>query len=129
MAHFMTNPTVDPESVVQRQLDAFNARDVEVLVAVYAQDAQLFEHPARLLASGSAELRERFAARFQEPNLHATLLRRIVSGAFVVDHERVARTFPEGAGEIELVMIYEVRNGAIARSWTIRGPKTIGLAS
>jgi hypothetical protein len=125
----MTNPTIDPESVVQRQLDAFNARDVEALVEVYAPDAQMFEHPAKLLASGSAELRERFTARFREPNLHATLLRRIVSGAFVVDHERVARTFLEGAGEIELVMIYEVRSGAIARSWTIMGPKTTAIAN
>jgi GNAT superfamily N-acetyltransferase len=124
----MAQPADDPESVVQRQLDAFNARDVEALVAAYAPDAQLFEHPAKLLASGSAELRERFAARFREPNLHATLLRRIVSGAIVVDHERVTRTFPEGPGEIELVMIYEVRNGAIARSWTIMGPKTIAAA-
>ena len=124
----MTNATNDPEAVVQRQLDAFNARDVEALVAVYAPEAELFEHPARLMAGGSAELRERFAARFREPNLHATLLRRIVSGAFVVDYERVTRTFPEGPGEIELVMIYEVRDGAIARAWTIAGPKTIAAA-
>jgi hypothetical protein len=53
------------------------------------------------------------------------LLSRIVSGAIVVDHERVTRTFPEGAGQAELVMIYEVQNGKIARAWSIAGPKTI----
>ena len=68
----------DPEAVVQRQLDAFNARDVDALLAVYAEDAQMFEHPATLLATGSAALRGRFTNRFREPNLHAALMRRIV---------------------------------------------------
>jgi hypothetical protein len=114
-----------PETVVQRQLDAYNARDVEALLEIYAEDAQLFEHPAALIASGSAALRERFAARFEEPNLHATLLNRIVMGPVVVDHELVRRTFPEGAGTIELIMTYEVHDGRIARSWSIVGPKTL----
>jgi GrpB-like predicted nucleotidyltransferase (UPF0157 family) len=118
----------ETESVVQRQLDAFNARDIDALLAVYADDAQLFEHPAKLLASGSAEIRPRFVLRFQEPNLHAALLKRIVAGAMVVDHEKVSRTFPEGAGEIELVMIYEVKEGRIAKAWTITGAKKIFAA-
>ena len=70
-------PTENPAvATVQRQLDAYNAKDLDVLVSIYADDAQLFEHPATLLASGTAELRKRFAARFQEPNLHALLLNR-----------------------------------------------------
>ncbi|HYC70259.1 MAG TPA: nuclear transport factor 2 family protein [Opitutaceae bacterium] len=109
------NPQVQPDAVVQRQLDAYNARDLGALLAIYADDAQLFEHPDKLLARGTAALRERFAARFREPNLHAALRQRIVAGPFVVDHETVARTFPEGPGEIDLVIIYEVREGRIAR--------------
>lgn len=114
-----------PESVVQRQLDSFNQRDIAGLLSVYASDAQLFEHPATLLASGSEELRTRFVARFAEPNLHATLLKRIVSGPIVVDHETVTRTFPEGPGEIDLVMIYEVKDSQITRAWTIAGTKRL----
>jgi hypothetical protein len=113
------------EFVVQRQLDAYNARDIDALLAVYASDAQLFEHPSKLIASGTAELRQRFAPRFEESNLHATLLNRIVAGALVVDHERVTRIFPEGAGEVELIMIYEVKEGRIVKAWTIPGAKTI----
>jgi hypothetical protein len=120
----MKNPT-SPEIVVQKQLDAFNSRDVDALLSAYAEDAQLFEHPSTLLATGSAELRKRYAVRFQEANLHATLLNRIVAGACVVDHEKVTRTFPEGAGEAELVMIYEVKNDRITRAWSIAGAKTV----
>jgi hypothetical protein len=114
-----------PEIIVQRQLDAFNARDVAALLATYADDAGLFEHPDKLLARGAAALRERFTARFQEPNLHAALQRRIVMGNFVFDHEIVTRTFPEGPGTLEVVMIYEVQAGRIARSWSLAGAKTL----
>jgi hypothetical protein len=113
------------EAVVQRQLDAYNARDVDALLAIYADNAQTFEHPATLLASGSAALRERFTARFQEPNLHAKLLKRMVMGNIVVDHEQVTRTFPEGPGTLELVMIYQVQGARIIKAWSIPGPKTL----
>ena len=123
----MTNPVVnsDPASVVQRQLDAYNAKNLDALLAIYADDAEIYEHPDKLLAKGTAALRERFAVRFQEPNLHAALLHRIVGGDTVIDHERVTRTFPEGPGTIELTMIYEVKAGRITRAWTIPGPKTV----
>jgi hypothetical protein len=118
----------DPAAVVQRQLDAYNARDVDALMAIYAADAALYEHPDKLLAKGAAVLRERFAVRFQEPNLHAALLHRTVAGDIVVDHERVTRTFPEGPGTLELVMIYEVKAGHITRAWTIPGVKVLSLS-
>ena len=119
----------DPEVVVQRQLDAYNARDVDALLATYADDAQTFEHPSKLLASGSVQLRERFRGRFQEPNLHAALIKRVVMGNIVVDHEKVTRTFPEGPGTLELMMIYDVQNGRIARAWSIVGPKMLDAKS
>ena len=113
------------EAVVQAQLDAYNAHDVEALVATYAEDARLFEHPATLLASGATQLRERFALRFGEPNLHAQLKQRLVMGRFVVDHELVTRTFPEGTGTVELVATYEVINEKIANAWFLSGPKVL----
>ena len=119
----------DPAAVVQRQLDAYNARDVDALLATYADDAQTFEHPSKLLASGSVQLRERFRGRFQEPNLHAALIKRVVMGNIVVDHEKVTRTFPEGPGTLELLMIYDVQNGRIARAWSIVGTKRLDAKS
>ena len=113
------------EATVQRQLDAYNAKNVGALMAVYAEDAQQFEHPSKLLANGATEIRARFEARFKEPNLHARLVKRIVSGNIVIDHEVITRTFPEGAGKIELVAIYEVMNDKIAKARFISGEKTL----
>ncbi|OYW74175.1 MAG: steroid delta-isomerase [Verrucomicrobia bacterium 12-59-8] len=119
------NTDTTAEALIQRQIDAYNAHDLDALLATYAEDAQLFEHPATLLASGHSQLRTRFALRFQEPNLHAHLLNRILIDRFVIDHERVTRTFPEGTGTIDLVATYEIVDGKIINAWFLSGPKTL----
>ena len=119
------NTSSAPEAVVQRQLDAYNARDLDAWLATYAEDAQQFEHPAKLLASGHAEMRARTAPRFTEPKLHARLLHRAVMGQVVIDHEEVTRSFPEGQGRIELVCIYQVSDGRIQTASFVFGEKQI----
>ena len=119
------NTLITAKDLVQKQLDAYNAHDLDALLATYAEDARLFEHPATLLATGTTELRDRFALRFQEPNLHAHLLNRILMDRFVIDHERVTRTFPEGPGTMELIATYEVVDGKIINAWFLAGPKTL----
>ncbi|MGY4830192.1 nuclear transport factor 2 family protein [Sphaerotilaceae bacterium SBD11-9] len=114
-----------PEAVVQRQLDAYNARDLGAWLATYAEDAQQFEYPAKLLTTGHAEIAARTGPRFKEPNLHARLLQRAVMGHMVIDHEHVTRTFPEGPGRIELVCIYEVLHGRIQTASFKFGEKTL----
>ncbi|MFT3870314.1 MAG: nuclear transport factor 2 family protein [Nibricoccus sp.] len=121
----MIKTPITSESVVQRQLEAFNARDLTALLSIYADDAELFEYPSKLVARGTEELRARFSARFAEPNLLAKLVHRIVVGTTVIDHEIVTRTFPEGAGTLELVMIYEINEGRIAKAWSIPGEKRL----
>ena len=102
-----------PAAVVQRQLDAYNARDIDALLATYAADARQYEHPGTLLATGADQIRQRMVQRFLESNLHARLVQRAVMGNLVIDHEVVTRTFPEGSGTVEMVCIYEVREGMI----------------
>lgn len=117
--------TETPESVVQAQLDAYNARDVEAILRTYAEDARHYEYPGNLLAEGVLQLRERFRVRFAEPNLRARLIRRTVVGSTVIDHEEVSRTFPEGTGTLELVAIYVVREGRIVEARFISGPRIL----
>jgi hypothetical protein len=118
-----------PEIVVQRQLDAYNAKDLEAWVATYAADAQQYEHPGKLVASGHGEIRARAAARFTEPHLHAQLIQRTVMGSVVIDHENVTRDFPEGLGHIELVCIYVVERGLIQTASFVFGPPVLATSS
>lgn len=105
-----------PEQVVQRQLDAYNAKDVRAWLAAYHPDAKHFELHGARLACGHAELQQRIEARFAEPDLHAHLISRSVMGNIVVDHERITRNFPDGRGHVEMICIYEVAGEVIVKA-------------
>jgi GNAT superfamily N-acetyltransferase len=107
---------------VQKQLEAYNAKDIDAFMAWWAEDCQYYEFPSRLLASGAAAIRDRHITRFKEPNLFAALIRRIAVANVVVDQETVTRTFPEGPGEVDVVAIYEVEDGKISKAWFKMGP-------
>jgi putative hydrolase of HD superfamily len=114
-----------PLAVVQAQLDAFNARDIEALMRAYAPDAEQFALHGERLATGHAEIRPRYVARFKEPDLHARLLSRTVMGNFVTDLELITRNFPEGVGTLEMLCIYEVVDGRIRRASFAPGAMTL----
>lgn len=94
-------------------------------MSFWAEDARVYEHPSKLLANGGSEIRERHIARFAEPNLHGKLVNRMVQGNCVIDQELVTRTFPEGPGTIEVIAIYEVRDGKIANAWFVFGERKL----
>lgn len=116
-----------PANIVEAQLRAYNARDLDAWLATYAPDAEQFALNGDLLARGHAAMRARSAPRFAEPDLHALLLHRTVmaqagKGHVVVDHERVTRNFAEGRGTVEMLCIYEVHGGLIRRASFALGP-------
>ncbi len=102
---------------VQQQLEAYNARDIEAFMDCWAAECQCFLFPSQLIAQGTAEIRARYVARFEEPNLHAKILARMIVGNLVIDHEHISRTFPDGPGEIDVIAMYEIDGGKIANAW------------
>lgn len=106
----------ESERVVQAQLDAYNARDLDAWLATYSEDAEQFMLHMGSLAKGHAAIRKRMEARFQDENLHAELVHRTVMENIVVDHEIVTRTFPDGLAEVEMICVYEVRSGRIVNA-------------
>lgn len=122
-------PPTETEVPVQEQLEAYNARDIHGFMKWWADDCQHYEFPTRLLARGSAEIRERHIARFKESNLFGRLIKRMIVANVVVDQEIVTRTFPEGPGEVDVVAIYEVAGGKIARAWFKTGMPRLHAAA
>lgn len=116
---------LSPLAVVQAQLDAYNAKNIDALLATYAEDAQQFVLHGERLAQGHAEMRPRFLARFAEPDLHARLLSHTVVANVVVDCELITRNFPEGLGTLEMLCVYEVSNGRIQRASFATGEKRL----
>jgi hypothetical protein len=101
---------------VQRQLDAYNARDIERFVAEYTEDVRVFRPPSPdPVIVGKPALRDHYSRhRFGLPLLHARLLSRIVSGDTVVDHEEVTGVQD---GVLAAIAVYRVRGGLIEAVW------------
>jgi imidazolonepropionase-like amidohydrolase len=109
---------VSPEALVQRQVNAYNAHDIDAFVATYAPDAQLVNHPIELVSDGRDALRRDYAELFAAaPNLHTEIVDRISIGEYVIDHERVTG-LPSGE-TFEAVAIYRVRAELIDRVWFV----------
>lgn len=109
---------MEAEALVQRQLDAYNAHDLEAFLATYAEDITLFRLPdPEPVLSGREALAAFYATRrFRLPDLRAECLQRAVLGGRIVDHERV---FGIEGGPSEVVVIYEVAEGLIRRVWMV----------
>lgn len=105
----------DAAGPVQRQLDAYNAHDLERFVAEYADDVKVFRPPnPEPVLSGKAAFGAHYAKnRFNIPALHAELVNRIVSGNKVVDHERITGV----PGMTSAIAVYEVADGKIRTVW------------
>jgi uncharacterized protein (TIGR02246 family) len=104
----------DVVALIQRQLDAYNRQDLDAYVACYAQDVVVAGFNGPITETGRDALRARYAKAFAaNPDNKARLINRIAVGNTVVDHEDVSRG--PGKEQFEIIAIYTVRNGQIAR--------------
>jgi uncharacterized protein (TIGR02246 family) len=111
--------TAQPASVnvVQRQLEAFNAQDVDAFAATYAEDVIITRGPEKKpFVQGKQALREVYGKMFAKyPNSRARIAERRTEGDNVVlDHEIVTGRGPERPDPWDLgVVRYVVENGVI----------------
>ncbi len=102
------------EALIQRQLDAYNAQDLDAYVACYAPNVVVAGLNGAVTETGRDALRARYAkafATFTENKAH--LKNRIEVGGTVIDHEHVVRK--PGGEQFEIIAIYTIKDGLIAR--------------
>jgi imidazolonepropionase-like amidohydrolase len=107
-----------PAAVVQRQVEAYNAHDVERFVATYAEDAEIFDSPgaAAPRLSGRESIRADYSALFRDfPDSHCTVVNRVLEGPYVFDQELC--TFAQTAAPLRATSIYLVEGALIKRVW------------
>ncbi len=116
-----SDPVSQQEKIVQEQLDAYNERNIDRFMTVFSADPVVLNYPGdQVLASGRTATRALYQKLFDNsPNLHSRLVNRTVIGQKVLDYESI--TGRDGNPEaIELVIIYEIKNGKIDRCMVIR---------
>ena len=107
-----------PVDVVQQQVNAYNAKDIDAFLATYSSDVELYMHPDSLFLSGHEGMRESYGPFFSTtPQLHVEILSRMTSGNVVIDKERV--TGLAGGRIMEAIAIYRVKEDLIDRVWFV----------
>jgi imidazolonepropionase-like amidohydrolase len=108
--------TETPEALVQRQLNAYNFRNIDAFLDTYADDVELYTYPDKLVSKGKEAMRKSYALMFANiPNLHCEILGRIVQGNIVIDKERVQ--FKDRMEEA--TAIYHIENNKIKKVYFI----------
>ena len=96
-----------PSEIAQRQLDAYNARDIDRFCLYFSDQIRVFNgRTNELLFEGGDVFKARYVERFKTPNLHCTLISRIAMGNIVIDHESVLG-IKEGEA-VEVIAFYTI---------------------
>mmetsp|Transcript_26659 Transcript_26659/g.52002 ORF Transcript_26659/g.52002 Transcript_26659/m.52002 type:complete len:193 (-) Transcript_26659:60-638(-) len=102
----------DPMSVVQRQLEVYNTRDIDAFMTLFSEDCTLVDlQTGNVLATGHAEIRPRYVKRFTESEVHAEVTGRLSNGRVVVDRE-VITGLPDG-GAANVMAVYQVNEAGL----------------
>lgn len=101
-------------AIIDRLVDAYNARDSRAFANFFAPDAV----HGNLNATDALHGREVIYARYVDvfktyPENYSDVVHRIAFGDFVVDHERVRRS--PSSEPFEVVAIYTMKDGLVAR--------------
>jgi hypothetical protein len=102
--------------VVQRQLDAYNQRDLTAFLRCYAPDCRIEDGLGEILLDGQTAIAKHYGDLFAlAPRLHAKVTTRLTLGSYVVDEEHVIGLPAHDGGERELhaITIYRVTDGLI----------------
>ena len=96
--------------VVDRQVEAYNAADLDGFLACYAADVVIRSGEGVVLNDGLDAMRAAYGDWFGSlPGLHAEIVTRVERGSWVVDEEHVTA---DGLDVLALVA-YRVRGGLI----------------
>jgi hypothetical protein len=121
---FVTLPIMaqqtNPELVVQANLDAYNAQDLEGFMSYFSENVTMYNfNDGAQTANGIAAVRAIYEPYFEaSPNLHSKILKRTVFDNKVLDYEYI--TGARGSKEpFEIVLIYEVENDKITKMTAI----------
>jgi len=103
-----------PEMLVQKQVNGYNARNIDAFLEPYSEDAELYTFPNKLISKGKEAMRTSYTEMFKRlPELHCEIKNRIVNGNFVIDQESVSGM--RKGQKVEATAIYEIKDGKIIK--------------
>ena len=106
-----------PESLVQQQVNAYNAHNMEAFLETYSDSTEIGDFQGMRLAKGKEQMRKVYAPLFvPSSSIHTQIVNRLVQGRFVIDKEHVTGMGPA----IDGLVIYEIQKGKIIKAQFIQ---------
>lgn len=111
---------MSPETIIQKQVDAYNARNLSDFLDCHHTEVQLFNFSEPVpFAVGIPSVGKIYRTVFDtSPKLHTEILHRMTLNNTVIDHEIV--TGRAGVERLEIIAIYEIEDDKIRRAHFIR---------
>lgn len=108
---------MDEVHVIQDQVNAFNARDLERFLSFYAPSVVIEDGGGNVMMQGHEGMRAFYGPLFaQSPELHVDIPSRIHIDSWVIDEEEATGAQVEGfPPELHAAVVYQVVDGKIAR--------------
>jgi hypothetical protein len=103
--------------VIDAQIEAYRARDVERFLSHYADDASVVLFDGTPMFPDKQVMREQYGKLFADsPGLGITIANRISAGDFVVDEEHISGLhFGDMPTEMTALSVYRITNGKISK--------------
>jgi hypothetical protein len=103
--------------VVDAQIEAFRARDVERFLTHYADDASVAMFDGAAMFASKDVMREQYGKLFADsPDLQVSVASRITAGEFVIDEEHLSGFhFGDMPTDLTSVAVYRVIGAKISR--------------
>lgn len=107
-----------PIDLVERQLKAYNAKNIDAFLEPYADDVELYEFPDKMVSKGKDAMRKDYEGMFKNiANLHCDIVGRIVQGNIIIDKESISGM---GKNKFEATAIYHIEKNKIKKVYFIQ---------
>lgn len=105
---------ITPEVLVQQQVNAYNAKNIDAFLEPYADDIEIYTFPNTLVSKGKEGMRKTYEKLFKNvPDLHCEIKQRIINLNSVIDKESVSGMRP--GQKVEATAIYEIKDHKISK--------------
>ncbi|KAG2441984.1 hypothetical protein HYH02_009777 [Chlamydomonas schloesseri] len=124
----MAQGAQEAAALVQRQLELYNARELEPFMELFTDDVFVSDGiTGAVIASSKEQLRPRYVERFRASPVNCELLGRLVCGNVVVDREIITGLPDGGVADCMATYVCDLQLGKISRITFVWKPRTEGV--
>ncbi|CAH0335753.1 MULTISPECIES: nuclear transport factor 2 family protein [unclassified Flavobacterium] len=110
---------MDPITIIQGQLDAYNKQDLELFLSFFSDNIEIYTFPNELLYTGIQNMRDYYENAWKlNPNQKAIVNERMFLDNTVIDKELVIGR--ANGIDINVIAIYTIKDNIIIKVFFIR---------